>query len=134
MKILRNRCQCRLCGDIIESRERHEFVNCECGEIFTDGGTDYIRRGANDLNNIIDLSEVEGMTVKEFLAEVEKYRQRNPELRQGQSMWNVAVQRGFLPIVKFVGGSCDPFYSLDSETEIHDRFLNRMVEAGLLVK
>lgn len=52
-----NKCQCRLCGDIIESKHRHDFVQCRCGAIFTDGGTDYIRRGANDLSNIIDLSE-----------------------------------------------------------------------------
>lgn len=52
-----NKCQCRLCGDIIESKHRHDFVQCRCGAIFTDGGTDYIRRGANNLNDIIDLSE-----------------------------------------------------------------------------
>jgi len=56
-KIEKNRCQCKLCHDIIESRTRHEFVKCKCGEIFTDGGKDYIRRGANNLNNIIDLTE-----------------------------------------------------------------------------
>ena len=52
-----NKCQCRLCGDTIESKHRHDFVQCRCGSIFTDGGTDYIRRGANNLNDIIDLSE-----------------------------------------------------------------------------
>lgn len=52
-----NKCQCRLCGAIIESKHRHDFVQCRCGAIFTDGGTDYIRRGANNLNDIIDLSE-----------------------------------------------------------------------------
>lgn len=58
-RVVRNRCQCRVCGDIIESRHGHDFVRCQCGEIFTDGGTRYIRRGAGDLNNIIDLSEYE---------------------------------------------------------------------------
>lgn len=53
---MRNRCKCKLCGDIIESISRHDFVECQCGEIFTDGGTDYIRRGAKNINNIIDLS------------------------------------------------------------------------------
>ena len=55
--VVSNKCQCRLCGDIIESTHGHDFVRCKCGEIFTDGGTRYIRRGASDLNNIIDLSE-----------------------------------------------------------------------------
>lgn len=52
-----NKCQCALCLDIIESKHRHEFVSCKCGAIFTDGGKSYIRRGAKDLDNIIDLSE-----------------------------------------------------------------------------
>jgi hypothetical protein len=51
-----NKIQCRLCEDIIESKHRHDFVRCKCGEIFTDGGTAYFRRGAKDMNNIIDLS------------------------------------------------------------------------------
>lgn len=59
MVILRNRCRCRLCGDIIESRARHALVRCKCGAIFTDGGKAYIRRGARDLSDIEDLTEYE---------------------------------------------------------------------------
>lgn len=51
-----NRCRCKLCNDIIESKHRHDFVNCKCGSIFTDGGLDYIRRGAKDLSMIEDMS------------------------------------------------------------------------------
>jgi hypothetical protein len=58
-RVVRNRCQCRQCEDIIESTNRHDFVRCKCGAIFTDGGTAYIRRGAKDLGDIIDLSEYE---------------------------------------------------------------------------
>jgi hypothetical protein len=58
-RVTRNRCQCRQCSDIIESKHGHDFVRCQCGAIFTDGGTRYIRRGATDLNDIIDLSEYE---------------------------------------------------------------------------
>jgi hypothetical protein len=43
--ILTNKAKCLKCGDIIESRHRHEFVTCSCGAIFVDGGTDYLRRG-----------------------------------------------------------------------------------------
>ena len=51
-----NKCQCARCLDIIESRHRHAFVRCSCGAIFTDGGTEYIRRGG-EIENIIDMSE-----------------------------------------------------------------------------
>jgi hypothetical protein len=54
--IISNRAQCRLCGDIIESVHRHDFKWCKCGEIYVDGGKAYIRRGANNLDNIIELS------------------------------------------------------------------------------
>lgn len=56
-RIRRNRCQCAICLDIIESKHRHHFVSCKCGEIFTDGGKDYIRRGAKNLDNIIPLDD-----------------------------------------------------------------------------
>jgi hypothetical protein len=55
--IFRNVAKCRLCGDIIESRHRHDFVRCKCGEIFVDGGLEYLRAGALDFNNFINLSE-----------------------------------------------------------------------------
>ena len=55
--VVTNKAQCRICDDIIESKHRHSFVRCKCGEIFVDGGKEYLRRGASDLNNIIELSE-----------------------------------------------------------------------------
>lgn len=42
-----NICKCKTCGDILHSESRHDFVECSCGESFTDGGNDYIRRGGN---------------------------------------------------------------------------------------
>lgn len=56
--------KCLRCGDIIESKTRHDFVSCSCGAIFTDGGHDYIRRGfASDvsIDDYIDLTEIEGV-------------------------------------------------------------------------
>ena len=55
--IVRNAAMCRRCGDVIESRHRHDFVECSCKSIFVDGGTDYIRQGG-DPAIFIDLSEV----------------------------------------------------------------------------
>ena len=33
------------CGDVVESKHRHDFVTCSCGESFVDGGNDYLRVG-----------------------------------------------------------------------------------------
>ena len=35
--------RCKLCGDIIESKYRHDFQECSCKKTFVDGGDDYIR-------------------------------------------------------------------------------------------
>jgi len=32
-----------LCGDVVESKHRHDFVRCRCGESFLDGGDGYSR-------------------------------------------------------------------------------------------
>lgn len=58
-KIIKNKAQCRLCGDVIESTHRHDFKMCSCGEISVDGGTDYISRSYKNRENIIELSEFE---------------------------------------------------------------------------
>lgn len=55
-KLIRNVARCAKCNIVIESRYTHDFVWCACKAIFTDGGTEYIRRGG-DLEAIIDLSE-----------------------------------------------------------------------------
>ena len=57
-KIIHNRCKCKLCGDIIESKSVHDFVPCSCGAIYTDGGKEYIRRGGQ-MDMIEDMDECE---------------------------------------------------------------------------
>lgn len=46
-KILCNRIKCKECGDIIESKNRHDFVTCKCGYVAVDGGNSYLRRTGN---------------------------------------------------------------------------------------
>ena len=56
--VVRNRAQCRKCGDIIESLHGHDFKWCSCGSIAVDGGLNYLRRAAKaSLEDIIELSE-----------------------------------------------------------------------------
>jgi hypothetical protein len=35
--------QCGNCGDVIQSKHRHDFVTCKCGGTSVDGGSDYTR-------------------------------------------------------------------------------------------
>lgn len=59
MRIIRNRAMCKVCGDIIESRHRHDFQQCSCGSCFVDGGHEYLRRGAKNMEDLEELSEYE---------------------------------------------------------------------------
>lgn len=60
MKIKVNKIQCRNCGDILESKHVHDFQGCSCGNVFTDGGKSYLRRGfKNSEDDYLDLTEYE---------------------------------------------------------------------------
>ena len=43
-KIVINASQCLICGDILVSKNRHDFVACSCENLSVDGGTDYLKR------------------------------------------------------------------------------------------
>ena len=59
MRILKNAIRCNLCGDVIESNNRHDHVTCSCGACAVDGGHDYLRRSFKDKDCYIELSVVE---------------------------------------------------------------------------
>lgn len=42
--------KCKLCGETIYSRARHDFKWCSCHTIFIDGGFDYMRCGGEPEN------------------------------------------------------------------------------------
>jgi tRNA(Ile2) C34 agmatinyltransferase TiaS len=51
-----NKAQCKKCGNIIESKHRHDFVWCKCGAIAVDGGKDYLKR-CGESADMIEMSE-----------------------------------------------------------------------------
>lgn len=59
--IKRNAIQCKHCGDIIESRNVHDFRFCSCRKCAVDGGHDYLRRCfmTSEEEDFIELSEHE---------------------------------------------------------------------------
>ena len=58
-KIIKNAIQCKLCGEVIESTDRHNYVECKCGACAVDGGHDYLRRSFKEKDCYIDLSVTE---------------------------------------------------------------------------
>lgn len=59
MRLTRNAGKCAKCGDVIESKHRHDFRSCSCGAIFIDGGLDYQRCGWTSDGYFISLAEYE---------------------------------------------------------------------------
>ena len=57
-KIIHNRIKCLKCGDVIESKYRHDYKTCSCGACAVDGGHDYLRRCGN-LEDWKEMSEIE---------------------------------------------------------------------------
>lgn len=49
--IVQNAVICNKCDDFIVSKNRHDFVECKCGNIFVDGGQEYLRRGGHGLTD-----------------------------------------------------------------------------------
>lgn len=50
-KIIKNAIRCKLCGEVIESTDRHNYVECKCGACAVDGGHDYLRRTERETVN-----------------------------------------------------------------------------------
>lgn len=57
-KLIRNRVRCVKCDTVLESRHRHDFRSCPCGN-FIDGGLSYVRAGLAEGASFEDLSEWE---------------------------------------------------------------------------
>ena len=59
-----NAAECGVCGEVIRSKNKHDYVGCSCGNIAVDGGSHYAKRSftnAGPFTNIIEMySDVEG--------------------------------------------------------------------------
>lgn len=89
VKIIRNRIRCKVCGEILESKHRHDWVCCSCFKesggtrgVFVDGGCDYVRIGG-DPNDWENLCETRPYTEEE-IAEEERRRDEQYKLLYGK--------------------------------------------------
>lgn len=56
--IITNKAKCLKCNEILESKNRYDYVSCSCGNLSVDGGKDYIKRGFMDHSLIEEMSEI----------------------------------------------------------------------------
>lgn len=64
---MRNRAKCKLCGDILESFHRHDYVACKCGEISVDGGSDCYKCSAINWVNFLRIDDEGNEIVPEVI-------------------------------------------------------------------
>lgn len=54
--IFENKAKCLKCGDVIVSKNRHDYVSCHCGNLSVDGGSWYAKRGFHEEDSWEELS------------------------------------------------------------------------------
>ncbi len=57
-RLLINRAMCNACREVVESKHRHDFKYCGCGQMHVDGGLAYTKRGYK-AEGFTELSEYE---------------------------------------------------------------------------
>ena len=80
--IIKNAIRCNICGEEIESKHRHDYVQCKCGACAVDGGHDYLRRCAKDESCFTDISII--ANVKKKVGQCWK-KTRPPALEKNQA-------------------------------------------------
>ncbi len=55
-RIVRNRAECLICGEEIESKHVNDYVTCLCGNLSVDGGLDCLWRAVRNPTTVRDLS------------------------------------------------------------------------------
>ena len=81
--LVRNAVRCIACDSILESKTRHDYVKCHCpNETACDGGLEYQRTLAVDLDKIENLCKYVIMTEQEYEDMLEKKRIKDEEILQ----------------------------------------------------
>ena len=82
--LTKNSVKCLVCNTILESKHRHHYVQCSCwNETACDGGLEYQRVLAKDLDQVECLSEYEEITYAEVkVREMERRRLEEEKLQQ----------------------------------------------------
>ena len=81
--LVRNAVRCIACDSILESKTRHDYVKCHCpNETACDGGLEYQRTLAVDLDKVENLCKYVIMTEQEYEDMLEKKRIKDEEILQ----------------------------------------------------
>ena len=93
--LVRNAVRCIACDSILESKTRHDYVKCHCpNETACDGGLEYQRTLAIDLDKVENLCKYIYMTEQEYEDMLEKKRIKDEEILQQKIESGEMIQFG----------------------------------------
>ena len=93
--LTKNSVKCLVCNTILESKHRHDFVMCQCpNETACDGGLEYQRTLAVDLDKVENLCKYIIMTEQEYEDMLEKKRIKDEEILQKKIESGEMIQFG----------------------------------------
>ena len=93
--LVRNAVRCIACDSILESKTRHDYVKCHCpNETACDGGLEYQRTLAVDLDKVENLCKYIYMTEQEYEDMLERKRIKDEEILQKKIESGEMIQFG----------------------------------------
>lgn len=150
-RILQNKAQCLICGQVIESTHVHDYVTCSCGNLSVDGGNYYLKRSIKKMNEWKDTSVFYEETLEEKSLRIINYNKPIPQAKKlveeafelAESILN--YEHGVEPLYKVIGEVSDvslminefkEYYKITKEQEEKvmnykaDRTLNKIEQIG----
>ena len=130
-RLVVNKIRCKFCGDIIESRFRHDFVRCRCGKCAADGGQDYALRafdGENPADVFEDMSTYKDMETGRLMSAAEALADQIPYEQVAFEVKEVREAPDAVQVVEERGGETDYLVSSKIIHPAEDELLKVTVE------
>jgi len=128
-QIILNRIQCKSCGEVLTSYNRHDYKTCGCeNETMVDGGTDYQRYGGKDLSLVDSSSTIYLSDNHELNRSAAHWGNRGKDGREALSYKSIADMSNdhIINILLDMGGKIAPWMEDIFDKEILYRINNKI--------
>lgn len=130
IQIILNRVQCKSCGEVLTSYNRHDYKTCGCeNETMVDGGTDYQRYGGKDLS-LVDSSSTIYLSDDHMMnRSAAHWGNRGKDGREALSYKSIADMSNdhIINILLDMGGRIAPWMERIMDDEMLHRITNNIV-------
>lgn len=130
IQIILNRVQCKSCGEVLTSYNRHDYKTCGCeNETMVDGGTDYQRYGGKDLSLVDSSSTIYLSDNHEMNRSAAHWGNRGKDGKSSLSYKSIADMSNdhIINILLDMGGKIAPWMERIMDDEMLHRITNNIV-------